>query len=868
MKEFTPAEVSRFYAVQVPKVKQSGKEWRGPCPIHKGERDNFAVDPETGRAYCHSKCGRGWDIFGLQHMIGAQPFALAKSEVYRIIGRLETNCPERITAEYSYTDAEGRLLFQVIRYEGGPKGKRFSQRRPGSNGAGGWIWSTKGIQPVLYNLPKVIGADTIFVVEGEKDVATLDPWGFVATCNAGGAGKWKPGHSRQLAGKHVVVVPDNDPPGEAHALHVAESLQGIAASVRILRLPELPEKGDVTDWKEAGGTPEAFRELLARASSNPTTEIGRDEAPAEIPDGFKIEGDGLYRYLLDEKGGYKPVFLCARLEVVCRTRDGRGEEWGKLLRFKDPDGRTHQWIMPDSMLASERGEWRSHLLRLGLKISPAKDVTVHLRNFLFIAESPSRATKVDQIGWHGDVFATPAWTIPESAPERIILDDGGSGQHHYAERGSVQEWRDSVASQCAGNSLLMFAVSAAFAPILLPLRPGLGGGFHLASNTTTGKTTMLIAAGSVWGGGTKDGFAESWNSTSAGIEGMARSHNHSLLCLDEIKEIPPDKLALVAYALANGHGTARMNRDATSKNRARFELIFLSTGEMGCLTHVLSAEKRAYGGQEVRVCEIRADRGHFGSFDNLHGFSDPARFAESLVDGALKSYGTAAPEFIRRFLACGRGVVRHRLEALMQTFRERCRTSDMVPEVDRILNRFALVAAAGELASEWGVTGWLEGEAFRHVASEFENCIERRGTRGSSDLKRALEHVRAVLLQHSGARLQRHRDGKPLRDDRPVSNRLGFCGLSEGGNQEEEYQFPNRLPNELCGPYDHDLVVKALESVGALRREGRRNPKRTLPEIGRQRTWVILPSRLFADADETADLIISEEGAAGAAGGK
>src|ERR1019366_5299554 len=150
--EFTAAEVKRFYSIRLPKLRQTGEEWRGPCPVHKGERDSFAVDAETGRACCHSKCGRGWDMIGLQQELCAQPFGNAKSEVYRAVGRPEGNPKERMTAEYSYTNAEGKLLSQVIRYEGGPKGKRFSQRRPSSNGASGWIWNTEGIQPVLYNL--------------------------------------------------------------------------------------------------------------------------------------------------------------------------------------------------------------------------------------------------------------------------------------------------------------------------------------------------------------------------------------------------------------------------------------------------------------------------------------------------------------------------------------------------------------------------------------------------------------------------------------------------------------------------------------------------------------------------------------------
>src|SRR5262245_48222113 len=116
VEKFTPGEVSRFYSALLPKLNQRGKEWRGPCPVHRGERDSFAVDAETGRAFCHSTCSRGWDMIGLQQKLSGQSFAKAKAEVHQVVGRPQR---EQIAAEYPYTDAAGKLLFQVIRYGGG-----------------------------------------------------------------------------------------------------------------------------------------------------------------------------------------------------------------------------------------------------------------------------------------------------------------------------------------------------------------------------------------------------------------------------------------------------------------------------------------------------------------------------------------------------------------------------------------------------------------------------------------------------------------------------------------------------------------------------------------------------------------------------
>ena len=591
--------------------------------------------------------------------------------------------------------------------------------------------------------------------------------------------------------------------------------------------------------------------LGGRVAPGQQTAVPHSQDGQTVPAGFELRSDGLYKLIARTRGdGYDPLYLCDPVEVVCRTRDRRGEDWGKLLRFKDPDGRLHEWIMPDALLANDRGEWRSHLLRLGLRISPAKTVTTHLRNFLFLVEVHRRATKVDQIGWCGDVFVTPAWVIPAEMPKRIVLDGQGEAEHYFAISGSLRDWQERVSALCIGNPLLLFGVSAAFAPVLLPLRPGLGGGFHFASNSSTGKSTTLIVAGSVWGGGGKQGFVRSWNSTPSGIEALAQCHNHTLLCLDELKELPAEQAGRIAYELANGHGRARMNGDTKRSRRATWELVFLSTGEFGYMTHILNVEGRGYAGQEVRVCEVPADRAKFGSFDDLHGTGDPAQFAQTVGQAARDNYGTAALAFVGRFRDIGRDQVRRRLDISMQSFRERNRSAGAAPEVERILDRFAFVAAAGELATEWDVTGWPKGAAMRGAETAYSHWLQRRGTPGSFDLQQALDHIRSTLLAHAPARLQRHRQGKPERDQR-VNNRLGFAELDEKG-EVIEYQFPDHLPAELCGLYGHELAVKALRSIGALVKESEgRNPKRTLPDLGRLRVWVIIPSKLFSSEEET-----------------
>ena len=195
--------------------------------------------------------------------------------------------PDRV---YSYTDENGRELFQVVRlhYKNGAPGKTFRQRMycpgdPKANRAG-YVNSVPAEirDTTLYRLPQVIRAiaegKPVYVVEGEKDVETLERLGHTATCNPGGAGKWREGYSQRLAGADVIILPDNDGrgndyTGQNHALDVALKLQGIAKRVRLVDIkeacPDLPEKGDISDMVALMGDIDAMDALARQAAATP-----------------------------------------------------------------------------------------------------------------------------------------------------------------------------------------------------------------------------------------------------------------------------------------------------------------------------------------------------------------------------------------------------------------------------------------------------------------------------------------------------------------------------------------------------------------------------------------------------------------------
>ena len=165
-----------------------------------------------------------------------------------------------VAAVYPYLDERAEPHFEVVRLEP----KDFRQRRSDSD------WGVKGCRILPYRLPELIEAiareNPIFIVEGEKDVDRLAKLGAPATCNAGGAGKWRAEHAAFLKGADVVILPDNDEAGRDHAQAVARSLRGIATRIRVAELPNLSRKGDVSDWFEAGGTINALYDIMEAAS--------------------------------------------------------------------------------------------------------------------------------------------------------------------------------------------------------------------------------------------------------------------------------------------------------------------------------------------------------------------------------------------------------------------------------------------------------------------------------------------------------------------------------------------------------------------------------------------------------------------------
>ncbi len=233
-------------------------QWHARCPGHDDRTPSLRFTTGNNGSVllkCHAGCDKATVL---------DPLGMVWQDLYAGM------TPKRdIVATYDYTDAEGAPLFQVVRFQP----KDFRQRR--ADGNGGWIWNLKGVPRVLYRLPNILATNPdvdVYVTEGEKDADRLTDLGLVATCNPMGAENWKHVDDSPLAGRRVIILPDNDDLGRQHAEDVKARLNGKAASVRVVELPFLPDKGDVSDWLDNGHDTEDLWRLAERESEPQETE--------------------------------------------------------------------------------------------------------------------------------------------------------------------------------------------------------------------------------------------------------------------------------------------------------------------------------------------------------------------------------------------------------------------------------------------------------------------------------------------------------------------------------------------------------------------------------------------------------------------
>lgn len=527
---------------------------------------------------------------------------------------------------------------------------------------------------------------------------------------------------------------------------------------------------------------------------------------------FELYHDGLFfvKYNIDDPANITfkfKAFVCSPIEVIAKTRDKSSGTWGRLLQWRDDDNELHKWAMPSSLLQGDAREYRKELASQGLNITTNSKQRSYLDTYIQDYPIHKRALCVDKLGWHGEQYILPDGAIGGDGKELIVYQSAHAINSTLSQQGTLAEWRDELCKPLAEQSRFVFSIACAFAGQLLELLDDDGGGFHVLGSSSMGKSLSLKTAASVWGN--PDKYVKTWRSTDNALEGTASEHNDSFLPLDEISECDPKVVGKAVYMLANGQGKGRSTTTGHNRIAKEWRIIFLSNGEESLQNFMAQAGQKTNAGIEVRVAHIDADAGKgLKTFDSLVLADTGAAQADKIKELYHRYYGVAGIAWLEH-ITNDKAATTATAKQLVSNFMSKY--SDLAPQAHRVAKRFAIVAAAGEMATQADITGWQVGLATTAVMTCLDNWLDNYGRDGEHEQRQIIEHIKALIEQHGSSRFQPcHR--KPDQDfEHRVINRIGYHNYDTG-----EYYFSTSTFDEVCSPFSKSKVLQVLDDAKLL----------------------------------------------------
>jgi putative DNA primase/helicase len=754
---------------------------------------------------------------------------------------------------------------------------------PGGRKTGLWHWCGSAE-----------GAKVLLVAEGYATAATLHEASghpVAVAFDAGNLGHVAKALRECYPDAFILVCGDDDAateaqkgknPGKDAAMAAAKAVKGRAV------LPSGLKHGgtDFNDLAAQCGIEAVREQVLQAVAAGPggyeangraKLKVAVSDAPGKAADprtamgaAFTLDERGVWYTPRDSNGNERRAeWICAPLSVAATTDNEDRTNAGFLLEFKDRHGHAKTWPMPARLLAGDGSEWVGVLRSLGLRMSTEPNVKGRLATYIDTRNPEAHAVCVDRIGWYGEgCYVLPDKTIGDKRGDvRYVFQSEGGLENTHKQRGTVAQWRDSVAAMCVGNSRFMFFVSCAFAgPMLLPSRIE-GGGFHARSTSSKGKTSILKVASSVWG---PPSYMQRWRATENSLEFVAMQHSDGFLSLDEIGQLELGKAGEVSYLLAHGTEKLRSTKSIVNRRRRTWRVLFISSGEVSLADHNAAGGKKTHAGQEVRMVDLPLDAGAMGAVEDVHGAIGPAQFADALVRAAAEHYGAVGLAWLG-WASANYKSLPDRLRELMTACLDQWVPELASGQVRRVGALFALVAASGELATEAGLTGWSKGSATVAARTCFNAWIEGRGGIGDGEDRMMIRQVRGFLQEglegrfsHWSRAVDDHksnvaklagfkrpigREGNSIETDSDYVREFGQR-ISAGDGTRTEFEFfilSEIFRTDVCKGFDHKAVAKLLRDRGHLKCEkDRLESKQRLPGMGLTRCFHIKAS-IFAD---------------------
>lgn len=387
-----------------------------------------------------------------------------------------------------------------------------------------------------------------------------------------------------------------------------------------------------------------------------------------------------------------------------------------LLEWKDPAERIQRLIVEKEKIGKNFKKIFLHLVGRGLRVHGKQDMNLLKQYILLQSNSDISRHCIDKAGWFGNDFVLPNEILSTKNDENSFFNKTRSNHPNIEQKGTLDQWKQSVARLASGNSRFVFSISTALMGPLIRFYPKASGGFHFFGESSNGKTTALEIAASVWG--THD-YLRSWYSEKKAFEYVAVVHNDFILLLDQIEMMAPAGVKNAALMLANGPAKKEMGE--------KWHLIALSSGEESARERMASTKKPVPPECIASILDIQFDAGRdMGGVEELHECGGSGNFVHDILCAAEEVYGVAGAAWVR-------WVFEHidelpeRIEEEVERWKTAYIPKKASGEIRDAASRFALVAVAGELATSAGITGWNQGEASTAVGKCFDSWLEFQG---------------------------------------------------------------------------------------------------------------------------------------------
>lgn len=791
----------------------------------------------------------------------------------------KTPTPYLLETVFTYTDEQGHPIYWKLRAKNLDTGKKFI--RAFSTGEDGFTsgepkdyhqvyLSGKGKKP-LYALGRIVCAipdDVIYIVEGEQKADYLNSLGLYAT-TCGGSQNATTTYLEPLKGRNIVVWADNDKAGNQFLNDIAELLIQTDCNVRHIHLDalELPHKGDVMDWvqirheKGLHTTAEDIQALetvcyapLPDESQQPdhskggVIPQGHLAEPMQFDNGvFEILPTGVWYTRKEKNGNERTTFVSSPIVVLAKTRDNSSNGWGRLLQWHDDLGILHTWAVSMELFQTDGADLRKALANQGVTIASTGHERTLFQTYLMSYPVDQFAICVDRVGWYDDQYVLPCEVIGHNQRgEIVVYQSNNSAINKYSTQGTLQDWQQYIAKPIEQHSVLVTALCSAFTGQLLEPLEQQGKGLHIKGKSSTGKTTAIYMACTVWGN--PDTYYHTWRNTSNAMEQTAQTHNDGVLILDEIGEMPNLKeIGNVIYMLVNGQGKGRMTKSITLREANRWRLVFLSSGEKTLNELMSEAGQKTKLGQEIRLINIDIDASRYGVFDQIDFAENGAKQSMILSDHAKRFYGAAGTAWLH-YLTHDKTNRIAQIKALADDYTAKLVAQQTQGHIVRVASFFALLAAAGEAATQAGITAWQQGTAFNAVEKVFHQWLGGFEQVGDYEDREILAHVKGFFALHGSSRFE-HIEQNIIRnsagdDITPrIHNRMGYWKQEKDGKKYLVY--PELFKSEICKGYDHKRVAKVLKSHQWIECDDKRLSKVVrLPNQGLERMTIFIDSEM------------------------